>query len=484
MSDCSICVGHTLQGCHDLSNSQKHRGREATGIGAQGADGKITCVKSIGPPRGLFDLVDMHDLFPRQAGFHTFWGHTRYATQDEKDPRALLLASHPHVIGGDVEDHGDHLIITNADMALVHNGEVDPRYLLGIPTEHLLKTRCDSEKLLHYLAWRGPEETLRRIPGAYTLAFADSRTNLTTVLRDRHGIRPGVLGQKDGKHVIASEDIAFSENGARLIADLEPGSLYHLYPDGRCEPRRVVTGSPRRLCFFEIQYFSHTGSIVDGIPIQYVRGLLGRQLARRYPFPKVDLVTYLPRTPESAARAYADELGLPFAKVFYKPNSERSFIGSTTGSRQQSIRRNLHLLPFLEITNLPGNSILCVSREFLRGKTVLVEDDSLIRGNNGERAQKLLQEAGVAEIILATHTPPVGIVGADGASRGCNYGVDMHPDTTEFVSRGRTEAQISEAMGMTVRQLPLADVAEVYRQIGRNIDDFCTFCVGGPRPFE
>lgn len=481
---CGICVTHTLHDCYGCEDSLSHRGQEVTGIYGQATDGKIFCLKWLGPPRRRFDLLDMHKIFPPGRDFHTFGGHNRYATTGEKDARKLLEAGHPHVIGGEVEDRGDHLIIRDAEMAIIHNGEVPPAYLADIGSP-ALRTNCDSERLLHFIRQHGPEETLRLIPGAYTLAYADIRTNKTIVLRDRTGIRPGVLGQKDNKYVVASEDIAFRKNGARLIEDLEPGSIYYLYPDGRCGIKRQVSLGPRHLCFFELHYFAHAGSTIDGIPVQYVRHLLGQQLARRFPFPKADLVTYLPRCPEPAALAYATSLGLPFANLFYKQHQERSFIGSTVADRRESIKRNLHLLPQLEILYLISeNPVVCSTLEYLRGKTVVLIDDSTVRGNNGVRARRILKAAGVKRVILLTITPPVGIIGADRINRGCPYGVDTPPDTTDFVSRGRTEAQISRKLGMTTRQLPLADLVQVYRQIGRNIDDFCTFCIGGPRPFE
>ncbi len=479
---CGVCVTHTLHDCYGFLDALAHRGQEVTGIYGQATDGKIFCLKWLGPPKRVFDLTDMHKIFSTGQDFHTFGGHVRYATRGEKDPRRLLVAGHPHVIGGEIEDRGDHLFIANAEMALVHNGEINPIHLAAAAGT-ATRTECDSERLLHVIRKQGPEETLRKIPGAFTLAYADIRTNKTLVLRDRTGIRPGVLGQKDNKYVMASEDIAFRKNGARLIEDLEPGSLYHLYPDGRCGPQRGIATGPRRLCFFELHYFSHPGSTIDGIPIQFVRRLLGQELARRFPFPGADLVTYLPRCPEPAALAYATALGLPFANIFYKANQERSFIGSTTQSRRQSITRNLNLLPSLEVTYMISeNPIVYNTREFLRGKSIIVIDDSIVRGNNSRRVYEICRQAGVKRLTFLSYSPPVGIIGDDGNPRGCCYGVDMHPDS-KFISRGRSEEAISRALHMTVRQLPADALAEVYHQIGRDVSDFCTFCIGGSEPF-
>ncbi len=480
---CGICVTHTLHDCYNFLYSLSHRGQEVTGIYGQATDGKIFCLKWLGPPKRVFDLTDMHKIFSTGREFHTFGGHVRYATQGEKIPRQLLESGHPHVIGGEIEDHGDHLFISNAEMALIHNGEVAAEHLGSIDCRRIT-TDCDSERLLHFIRQNGPDQTLRTIPGSYTLAYVDIRTSKTIVLRDQTGIRPGVLGQKDNMFVMASEDIAFRKNGARLIEDLEPGSIYYLYPDGRCGPHRQVAVGSHHLCFFELHYFSHPGSTVDGIPIHNIRRLLGQALARRFPFPGADLVTYLPRCPEPAALAYAAELGLPFANIFYKANQERSFIGSTPRSRRESIKRNLNLLPSLEITYMISeNPIVYNSRSFLKGKTVIVIDDSIVRGNNSRRVKEILcQEAGVKKVIFLSYTPPVGIIGSDGLPRGCNFGVDMHPEGA-FISRNRSEDQICQALHMTVRQLPLADLAAVYHQFGRSLDDFCTFCIGGPRPF-
>ena len=153
-----------------------------------------------------------------------------------------------------------------------------------------------------------------------------------------------------------------------------------------------------------------------------------------------DLVTYLPRCPEVAARSFAKKRELPFEPVFYKMRGERSFQGSTAGERKESIGQNLHLLPGMN--------------KKLRGKTVILLDDSIVRGNNSKRARDLLhEEAQVKKAYLVSYTPPIGIIGDDGVPRGCTFGVDMPPDPKpgeEFIARNRTIEEISEAMEMPV----------------------------------
>ena len=190
--------------------------------------------------------------------------------------------------------------------------------------------------------------------------------------------------------------------------------------------------------------------------------------------PDVDLVTYLPRCPEVAARAYAKQAELPFEPVFYKMRGERSFQGSTAGERKDSIDQNLHLLPGMA--------------QKLKGKTVILIDDSIIRGNNSKRACDLLyEEAGVEQAYLVSYTPPIGIIGDDGMPRGCTFGVDMPPDPPpgdEFIARGRTAEAIGEAMGMPVIYLSQQGMLEAFAHAGLPERDLCTYCIGGRMPFE
>ena len=191
--------------------------------------------------------------------------------------------------------------------------------------------------------------------------------------------------------------------------------------------------------------------------------------------PDVDLVTYLPRCPEVAARAYAKQAELPFEPVFYKMRGERSFQGSTAGERKNSIDQNLHLLPGMA--------------QKLKGKTVVLIDDSIVRGNNSKRACDLLYEEAWrrAGLFGELHAADWHLSATMALPRGCTFGVDMPPDPPpgdEFIARGRTAEAIGEAMGLPVIYLSRQGMLDAFVRAGLPERDLCTYCIGGRMPLE
>lgn len=459
---CGVCVSHTLHDNYNFLRSLQHRGREAAAMVAIG-DNRIDAIKWAGTVT-RFDVVDLHKILPSNQ-YHTYLGHVRYATRGRKDK--ILEDAHPHVIGGRTEDRGSHILIHDCDMAMVHNGQVSKDYL-RLEGETVLRGDCDTEALIHMYKEIGEIEFIRRIPGAYTLAIADKRKKEVIVLRDRHGIRPGVIGIKGGKYCVASEDVALTENGGEFFEDLTPGAIYYLHPTGGYRKEAIIKPEIKH-CFFEWNYISNVASILDLESVRSVRVALGRKLAEEFHPEDIDYVTFLPRCPEMAAASYAEKTGIPFIPVFYKMRGERSFQGSTNIDRQQSIQGNLHLLPG--------------TNEKLNGKTIIVIDDSMIRGTNASHARQLLNDAGAKKIYLANYTPPIGIIGADKKQRGCLFGVDM-PLDDNFIARGKSLEDISQEVGMEVVYLSKNGMLDAFESMGIRRRNLCTFCIGGKLPFK
>ena len=463
---CGLCVTHTLHDAYSFIKSLQHRGRDTVGI-AGVAPGRIDAVKWIGTVETM-DLVDLHKIMPN-SGYHTFLAHVRYATKGSK--RRLLEDAHPHVIGGQVADNGSHVICTGCDAVAVHNGHVEDRFLTGIGNDNGNGNgsagRCDTERLLQLYREAGEAELMRRVPGAYTMALADRRRGEVLVLRDRTGIRPGVLGIKDGKHVVVSEDIALRKNGGDFLEDLDPGAVYYFDPDGGCRKRQVVPPVLAH-CFFEWNYFADRDSIVEGLYVKKLRRALGEMLAEELELERVEFVSYFPRAPEDAARGLARVSGKPFQPLFYKLRGERAFQGPTPDERSQSISQNIYLIPG------------AVSG--VRGRSVLVVDDSIVRGNNIRRERALLEEIGLREAYHALYTPPIGIIGDDGVPRGCRFGIDMPPNDT-FFARDRSMEQMHEAAGAQVVYLTIEGMLKVYERLGIAPENLCTYCIGGPYPY-
>jgi amidophosphoribosyltransferase len=353
-------------------------------------------------------------------------------------------------------------------MAIVHNGQVSYEYLKDID-KNLLKTGCDTEALLHYYMIKGEHEILRKIPGAYTMAIADKKRRGVIVLKDRTGIKSGALGWKNGKYVVASEEIAFRKNKGKIIEDLDPGCIYYLSPYGDYTKEHVVE-SKRALCFFEINYLCYVDSIIGGVSVRKLRETLGEELAKEFNPEDIDIVTFLPRYPEPAARRFSKILEKPFIPVFYKLRSERAFQGSTIDDRKNSIEQNLHLL--YNIKNA------------LRGKTVVSIDDSIVRGNNSVRERALLyDEACVKKCYHLSYTPQIGIIGKDGTPIGCMFGVDMPPNDN-FVARGRTREEISDIMKIPVFYISREEMLRAFEKVGISREDLCIYCIVGKHPFK
>jgi amidophosphoribosyltransferase len=463
--NCGFCVSHTLHDAYSFIKALQHRGREATGIAFIGDEG-IDVLKWSGSVEKL-DIEDLYKIFPSKK-YHTYLAHVRYATRGRKDK--ILQDAHPHVIGGKIKDNGSHVIITDCDAVIVHNGQVNQEFLELIKKENL-KTNCDSEALLHFFKQFGEKKVLEEIPGAYSLAVAIKGTEGVIVLRDRAGIKPGVLGWKDGKYLVASEDVAFRKNGGKFIEDLEPGYAYYLHSGGDYSRDKLIE-SKKKHCFFEYNYIANLDSVIDGVSVRRVREILGEALAKEIQ-PEADFVTFLPRCPEFAARRYAEIVKKPFKQVFYKTRGERSFLGSTTKDREDSIKTNLYIMPLIE-----GED----SEKVLKDKTVILVDDSTIRGNNSKRAVKTLLEKGVKKVYLLNYTPQIGVIPGDGVERGCIYGVDMPPND-DFIVRGRTAEEINENIGAEVFFLSIEGMLNAFEKVGMKRENLCHFCIGGKKPF-
>lgn len=461
--NCGLVVAHSLEDTYEMLRGLQHRGREAAGIAAISND-EIIVVKWAGRVRD-FDLTDLYRILNGDA--HTFLGHVRYATSGQKEK--ILQDAHPHVIGGRILQRDSHIIIEDPEVVGVHNGQIDLEYLGGLE-QTVFQTGCDTEQLLHYYREQGEKNIVRNIPGAYTLAIADRRRKQVIIMRDKAGMKPGILWKKEERYGVASEDSAVRKRGASFVEDLIPGVIYYLNEYGFPQKENVATGKEQRACFFEWNYIAHYESNLNGTHVTRLRQALGEVFAEEFKPEGFDYVTFLPRCPEAAAERYAQQVQLPFVPAFYKMRNERAFQGSTTGDRVASINQNLYLIPEM--------------REKLRGKKVLLMDDSIIRGNNIRKARDLLyQEAGVAEAVLLSYTPPIGIVGADGVERGCMFGVDM-PPTDTFIARGRTPHEINTAAGMRVVYLSVAGMLRAFERAGVKKDSLCTYCIGGDHPFK
>ena len=460
--NCGLCLTHSLHDAYSFLKSLQHRGKDTTGIAAIGKE-RIDVIKWLGTPDKV-QLEKITNIFNEinPNNYHTFIGHVRYATSgDESNP---LQNAHPVVLGGTKIEHPTHIFHLDCDSIAIHNGQI------SLNDEN--NNELDTLKLLKYSNENGVKAVLNNIHGSYVLIYYNKRLNQILIARDRHGMMPAILGKKDGKYVLASEDIALRKNGANIIKTIEPGSIYSFFDDGSFNSKFIINEKPQH-CFFQWNYIGNSQSNIENISVWNIRRKLGEALAKSIT-PDVDIVSYLPDCPEIAAMSYAEKRNLTYKEIFYKIKNDRSFQGPSNNDRSNSIRNNLHILPTID--GIPSN-------QFLNGKKVAIIDDSIVRGNNAKYAKDLLEKSGVKEIHLISYTPPIGIVGKDGKNRGCEFGIDM-PPSDDFIARNRTCEEISNIMGMNVHFLPYDEMLEVFEKNGISKNNLCNFCIGGKHPFS
>lgn len=458
--NCGFVVSCSLSSIYEYLLRLQHRGREAAGIGAIGK--RIDVIKWRGEV-SRFELTDLYKIFP-PTNYSIYFGHVRYATRGKKDE--ILKDAHPHTIGGIKEDRRSHIFIRDCDAICVHNGQVDEKYLKCVE-KTLLKTGCDTEALLHFYKKFNEEKLMYKIPGAYVVAIADKERKDVIIMRDRFGLKPAVLGIRDGKACAASEDVIF-KSGGKSIENIESGSIYYISLDGSYKKKKILEPIPKH-CFFELNYLADRDSTIDETHVRTLRQRLGKALADEHNPADAEIITFLPRCPETAAIAYANATKKPLNYIFYKLRRERAFMGSTPEERKESIKENLFISP--------------QAKDIIKNKTIVVIDDSIVRGTNVRYATKLLKSAGAKKIYHLNYTPPIGIIGKDGKPRGCMFGVDMPPNDN-FIARDRTIEEISRELGVEVRYLSTKRMLEEFGKLGLPPHHLCTYCIGGKHPFE
>ncbi len=454
---CGIVVCHSVHDTYKAMKALQHRGQDTAGMAAKNKSG-IDILRW----QGLVDSFSLDSIHKLLKG-DVFIGHVRYATYGGKDKDELFMGAHPRFADGTVtakyiETLHPHLIARGATKSIVHNGT--------IPGLRCAEGEIDTDVMLRAYSKHGVGWVMERIPAAYSAAILDMQKDEVIACRDRHGIRPLWVGEKDGRIVIASEDVAIWDIGGRPIREVRPGEAIYVNSEGSdfkseqiVDPFPVVTD-----CFFEYNYNSGLSSSLDGSTINSVCYMIGVEAAREYA-PGIDIVTYIPNRPKPMALGYADARKIPLAELFYKVKKERAFLGPTKKTRAQSIGENLFVVDNVDI----------------RGKRVGVFDDSHVRGNNAPDASRKLRAKGAAWLALILGTPPIGPV-IDNEYRGCLFGVDMPPNDDFVIRRYGSLEELRAASGYD--EIHYISKEAMARAHGVDLSRRCTYCIGGPNPLS
>ncbi|MCK4875922.1 MAG: amidophosphoribosyltransferase [Sulfurimonas sp.] len=417
----------------------QHRGQEAAGISS--SDGKkLQTIKKRGLVMRVFDEKKLETLSGSSA-----IGHTRYSTAGDDS----ILDAQPVFARYDL-----------GEMAIVHNGNLtnaeEVRNKL-IEKGAIFQTFMDTENLIHLIAKSEKEKLLdriidavERIEGAFSLVFL-SRTKMFA-MRDRHGFRPLSLGKlPNGGYIVASETCAFDLVGAEFIRDVEPGELLIFNKDKEPKSIKVFEPTPKH-CIFEYVYFARPDSKVFGQSVYQTRKNMGKELAHIKPV-EADIVIPVPDGGVPSAIGYAQESGIPYEMGIMRNH----YIGRT------------FIEPTQEIRDLKVKMKLSPMTDIIKGKRVIVIDDSIVRGTTSKRIVRMLKEAGASEVHMRVSSPPT--------TDPCYYGVDT-PDKENLIAANMTEEEICKFI--EADSLAYLDEAALLRSVNaKKEENYCTACFTG-----
>ena len=419
----------------------QHRGQESAGIVAY--DGKQFRIhKGMGLVPQIFDSDVLHGLVGNVAV-----GHTRYSTTGSSH----LRNAQPLTV-----DCG------RGQIAIAHNGNLTNASFLRDELEakgSIFQTTVDSEIILHLLAQptdNGDESSLaramRRIEGAYSLVIMTE--NELIGVRDPHGFRPLSLGKLGDAWVLASETCAFDLIQAKFVRDIEPGEMVIINKDGVRSIQAFPEQKRRAFCIFESVYFARPDSSIGGHNVYKVRVEMGRQLALEYPIP-ADIVVPVPDSGNCAALGYSQQSGIPFEMAFVRNHYVgRSFLQPSQLIRDFNVRVKLNL-----VTDL------------VKGKRVIIVDDSIVRGTTCKTRVNNLKEAGAKEVHVLVSCPP--------HMNPCVYGIDF-PDRNKLMAANYSIDEIRRYLNADT--LGYLSQDGLVKATGSPKSSFCMACYDGDYP--
>ncbi|MGN6371034.1 MAG: amidophosphoribosyltransferase [Phycisphaerae bacterium] len=440
-----------VERCYYGIYALQHRGQESAGIAA--SDGTtINAHTGLGLVSDVFKKDILRELSGANGGSASTLaiGHVRYSTagSNRKCNAQPILEEY---IGGQV--------------AVAHNGNLVNAARIKSDYQkfgHIFYSTSDTEVVLHMLAKPTHQDkpdplghVLHHLQGAFSFVFLFP--DRLEAARDPWGFRPLVIGQtRDGFYCVASETCALTSIQAAYIREVEPGEIITIDKTGTKLSSRFFATPPAHSshCAFEHVYFASPSSNLFGDVVMEVRQKMGRQLARENPV-DADIVIPIPDSGRSAALGYSKESGIPFEEGIV-PNRYvgRSFIQPSQHMRDLAVQMKLIVIP-----------------EVVKGKRVIVVEDSIVRGTTTRGKMLALRRAGAKEIHMRVSCPPI--------RHPCFFGIDF-PTPTELIANGRTVEQIRDFI--EVDSLAYLSLDGMLAAMGKSPDNYCTACWSGKYP--
>ncbi len=446
--ECGV-VGISSPGAQNIAkdiyfglHSLQHRGQESAGI-ASNMFGNINYYKDMGLVQEVFN-DDIMKTLPGDICI----GHVRYSTAGESQ----ASNAQPLVVYSKM-----------GSLALAHNGTLVNAKMLREQMQddgYIFQTTIDSEiiaaLIARYLKDGGVEAAVARVANIVKGAFALVITMGDKLMgvRDANGIRPLCIGRTRTGYVLASESCVFPLQGAEFVRDVKPGEIV-IIENNELRSMMFNETAPKKVCSFEYVYFARTDSRIDGRSVYLSRREAGRILARESHV-DADLVIAVPDSGTVAAIGYAEESGIPFGEGLVKNRYVgRTFIQPTQEMRELSVKMKLNVL-----------------EENVKGKRIIMIDDSIVRGTTSGKIVKLLKDAGASEVHVRISSPPV--------THSCYMGIDT-PNRKNLMAANKTIEEMRVRIGAD--SLAFISVEGLRECIGFG-DSICDACFTGDYPVE
>ena len=442
--DGANAAAHTALGLHAL----QHRGQEAAGIVSFDGN-QFYSHKAMGL---ISDNFSSASIIEKLKG-HIAIGHTRYSTTGETLLRNVQPLFAEFSFGG---------------LAIAHNGNLTNAMQLRrdlIKRGSLFQATSDTEVIIHLMALSNASSTeerlidaLGQIEGAYSLVCL--MENAIIGVRDPLGVRPLVLGKLDNAHILASESCALDIIGAERVRDIEPGEIVIITREG-IRSLKPFEQKKERFCIFEYIYFARPDSYLNNRNVYEVRKHIGVELAREMPV-EADLVVPVPDSGVPASIGYANASGIPFELGIIRNHYVgRTFIEPTEHVRHLGVK-------------LKHNA----NQAMIRGKRVVLVDDSIVRGTTSKKIVSMVRDAGAAEVHMRIASPPT--------THSCYYGVDT-PERSQLLAAQNNVEEMCKLIGAD--SLAFISIDGLYRAMSetkRNMasPQFCDACFTGDYPIE
>lgn len=420
----------------------QHRGQESAGI-AVNRDGMITCYKEMGLVSEVFD-----DKILNLLKGDISIGHVRYSTTGE----SYVANAQPLLVK-----------YKKGNIAVAHNGNLVNAASVREELEDqgmIFATTIDSEVIASLIARNYKNtiedailDTMDIIQGSYALVIM---TNDKLIgVRDKHGLRPLVIGRVGNGYVLASETCALDTIGASFIRDVKPGEIV-IIEENSIRSLQCGTVEKQATCIFEYIYFARPDSIMDGISVYRAREAAGKILAKEQPA-EADVVICVPDSGTPAAIGYARQSGIPYAVGLIKNRYiGRTFIQPSQVSREIGVS--------LKLNPLKAN---------IEGKRVVMVDDSIVRGTTSKKIVQALKEAGAKEVHVRVSSPVI--------THSCYFGIDT-PTRKELVGASSIIEAIKNKIGAD--SLGYLSYEGLLASVDSNGEGFCTACFCGKYPMD